>query len=105
MQYSTWYTLGKGHEQMYMHLMAKIKSFSQVNYLIDEAINTGKGANSIISMLHHFFEHHSLGESDINLHADNCSGQNKNQSYWPYVICEDISLLVVKNNCTLSTFV
>ena len=26
----------------------------QVNYLIVEAVNTGKGANNIISMLHHF---------------------------------------------------
>ena len=33
----------------------------QVNYLIDEAVNTGKGANSIISMLHRYLENHSLG--------------------------------------------
>ena len=34
----------------------------QVNYLIDEAVDTGKGANAIISMLHHFFEVHGLRE-------------------------------------------
>ena len=28
--------------------------FQQINYLIDEAYNVGKGANTIISMLHHF---------------------------------------------------
>ena len=50
----------------------------QVNYLIDEASNTGKGANTVVSLLHHFFEHHALGEVDVGLHADNCAGQNKN---------------------------
>ena len=30
----------------------------QVKYLIDEAFNVGKGANSIVSMLHHFLHHH-----------------------------------------------
>ena len=53
--------------------------------MIDEAVNTGKGANSIISMLHHYLEHHSLGESDLTLHADNCSGQNKNRYVMQYL--------------------
>ena len=52
----------------------------QVTYLIDEASDTGKGANSIISMLHHFFQHHGLGETDVKLHADNCVGQNNAMS-------------------------
>ena len=30
-------------------------------------------------MLHHFFEHHGFGESIAHLHADNCTGQNKNR--------------------------
>ena len=50
----------------------------QVNYLIDEAVDVGKGANAIVSMLHHFFEVHGLGEQEVHLHADNCGGQNKN---------------------------
>ena len=29
----------------------------QVNYLIDESIDTGRGANSIISKLQHYFHH------------------------------------------------
>ena len=29
----------------------------QVNYLIDEAVDMGKGSNAIVSMLHHFFLH------------------------------------------------
>ena len=49
----------------------------QVNYLIDEALDTGKGANTVMSLLNHFFEHHSLGEVDVELHTDNCVGQNK----------------------------
>lgn len=47
-------------------------------YLIDEAVNIGKGANSIINMLHHFLATHNFGEANLHLHADNCSGQNKN---------------------------
>jgi len=53
---------------------------SQVNYLIDEAQSCGKGANSIISMVHHFLENYSHGEGSISLHADNCVGQNKNNA-------------------------
>ena len=52
----------------------------QVNYLIDEASETGKGANTVVSLLHHFLEHHGLGEVNLHLHADNCSGQNKNNT-------------------------
>ena len=48
-----------------------------MTYLIDEGYNVGKGANSIISMLHHFFEVHGLGETSVHLHADNCTSQNK----------------------------
>ena len=33
----------------------------------------------MISMLHHFLEHHSLGETSVHFHADNCAGQNKNR--------------------------
>ena len=50
----------------------------QINYLVDEAADTGKGANTVVSLLHHFFEHHGLGEVEVDLHADNCVGQNKN---------------------------
>ena len=58
----------------------------QINYLIDEACDTGKGANTIVSMLHHFFQEHGLGEVDVHLHADNCVGQNKNNSMLHYLI-------------------
>ena len=57
-----------------------------MTYLIDEAYNVGKGANSIISMLHHFFEVHGLGETSAHLHADNCTGQNKNRFMMYYLM-------------------
>lgn len=42
-------------------------------------MNVGKGANAIISMLHHFFGTYGLGEKVVHLHTDNCGGQNKNR--------------------------
>ena len=57
----------------------------QVNYLVDEASDVGKGANTTISYVHHFFEHHGLGEISVHLHADNCSGQNKNNFFIWYL--------------------
>ncbi|XP_035825279.1 uncharacterized protein LOC118477573 [Aplysia californica] len=50
----------------------------QVNILVDEAHNTGKGANTVVSYLHFYLENFSLGETELLLHADNCAGQNKN---------------------------
>ncbi|XP_071948388.1 uncharacterized protein [Antedon mediterranea] len=50
----------------------------QVNYLIDEGSQASKGANSVISYLHHFFATYGLGETECQLNCDNCSGQNKN---------------------------
>jgi len=49
----------------------------QTNYLIDEAESIGKGANSVISYLHHFLETHGVGETDLQLQADNCVGRIK----------------------------
>ena len=72
----------------------------QVNYLIDESVDTGKGANAIISMLHHFFEVHGLGEQDVHLHADNCGGQNKNNAMVGYLLWRVLTEL--HKNITLS---
>lgn len=46
----------------------------QYCYLIDEIVNTGKGANATISYVHHYLENYSFGETEAYLHADNCSG-------------------------------
>ncbi|ELT88897.1 hypothetical protein CAPTEDRAFT_206332 [Capitella teleta] len=50
----------------------------QVNFLVDEAHCTSKGSNAVCSFLHFFLENYGLGETDVHLHCDNCSGQNKN---------------------------
>ena len=51
-----------------------------MNYLIDEAQSCGKGANSIVSMVHHYLSNFTQGEDEIFLQADNCIGQNKNNT-------------------------
>ena len=57
----------------------------QINYVIPESIATGKGPNAIASMLHHYLENFSLGESILYIHADNCVGQNKNNVIMHYL--------------------
>ncbi len=47
----------------------------QVNFLTDEADFCGKGLNTLIS----------LGETEVYLHADNCSGPNKNSTMIHYL--------------------
>ena len=63
----------------------------QINYLIDEAVACGKGANSTIIYVHDFFQFHGAGETDAQINADNCGGQNKNNFViWYYcwrVLC------------------
>ena len=56
-----------------------------MNFLCDEAGDCGKGANTVISQLCYFFEHHGLGEKEVFLHTDNCTGQNKNNCMFQYV--------------------
>lgn len=58
----------------------------QANFLIDEIVLTGKDANSTISYVYFFFDRHGLGETEVQLHADNCSAQNKNLAFsWYYL--------------------
>nr|XP_054760240.1 uncharacterized protein LOC129266415 [Lytechinus pictus] len=51
----------------------------QVNFLIDEGMALSKGSIAVISYLHFFFNNFGLGEKEVSLHCDNCSGQNKNK--------------------------
>ncbi len=60
-------------------------SSTQLNFLIDEARSCGKGANSIVSMVHYYLEYYSHGEDNICLQADNCIGQNKNNTMTAYL--------------------
>ena len=59
---------------------------SQVNYLIDEADDIGKGANATVSLVHDYLEKYSLKEPNLLLHADNCIGQNKNDIFIQYLM-------------------
>ncbi len=58
----------------------------QTNYLIDEANFPDKDANTVISILDHFFTYHGLGEKYACLTTDNCVGQNKNNAVLHYLL-------------------
>ncbi|XP_053402544.1 uncharacterized protein LOC123560143 [Mercenaria mercenaria] len=53
-------------------------SGKQVFYLVDESDSFGKGADSIVSMVHHYLYWYGHGEIDGKFHFDNAAGQNKN---------------------------
>ena len=57
----------------------------QVNFLTDEAGECEKGANNVVSRLHYYLESHGFGEKFAFLHADNCTGQNKNNCMIQYL--------------------
>ena len=54
----------------------------QMNFLVDESHLISKGSNAVVSYMHYFFERFGLGETNVDLHCDNCSGQNKNRVMW-----------------------
>ena len=58
----------------------------QYNYLIDEEHFIEKNANTVISLLDHFFTNYGLGEKWVHLSADNCTGQNKNNALLQYLM-------------------
>ena len=58
----------------------------QVNFVIDESWGFGKGANAVVSLIHFFFLNYGLGEKFVHLHADNCCGQNKNNTMMQYLL-------------------
>lgn len=41
----------------------------QVNFLIDEAVSMGEGANATLSYIHYYLEHYGLGEQHAHLHG------------------------------------
>lgn len=55
-------------------------------YIIDEAENYGKGANSTCSLFHHYLSEQGLGEKHLALHFDNCVGQNLNNTLMQYLM-------------------
>jgi len=58
----------------------------QVFFLIDESEFIGKGSRTVISLIDAFFRLHGLGEKTVQLHADNCTGQNKNNYVMWYLM-------------------
>ena len=58
----------------------------KINFLTDESGEAGKGANAVISRLNFLLDVHGLGEKDVYLHADNCTGQNKNNTMLQYLM-------------------
>ena len=56
-----------------------------MNYLIQESEHVGKGADTVISLVNHFFNKKGIGEKYLTIHADNCSGQNKNNAMIHYL--------------------
>ena len=72
----------------------------QVNYLIDESQNTGKGANETVSYLNHYLQTHAIANKNINFHCDNCVGQNKNNTVVHYLLWRVATGL--SNRCQLS---
>ncbi len=58
---------------------------SQLFYTYDER-EAGKGANEVISFLHDFLVGRELKTPNIRIHADNCTGQNKNRYVMWYLV-------------------
>ena len=75
----------------------------QINFLIDESCDMGKGANNIISKLHYFFGRYGSVEEDVFLHVGNCTGQNKNNAMMYYLAWRVMTGL--HKNVTLSFLV
>ncbi|XP_052805803.1 uncharacterized protein LOC128235108 [Mya arenaria] len=61
-------------------------SEKQVFYLGDEGVAPGKGANTVVSYLHHYLENYGLGEEHAQFLFDNCQGQNKNNAVLGYAV-------------------
>ena len=58
---------------------------SYLGELFVEGESIGKGANSIISYLHHYLDVYGVEEQHLQLQANNCVGQNKNNPMIQYL--------------------
>ncbi|XP_052819740.1 uncharacterized protein LOC128245579 isoform X2 [Mya arenaria] len=61
-------------------------SGKQTFYLVSEAELPGKGNNSFVSMAHHYFQHHGVGEKHAEVHFDDAVRQNKNHTVLWYAM-------------------
>ncbi|XP_052254611.1 uncharacterized protein LOC127860544 isoform X2 [Dreissena polymorpha] len=55
-----------------------LKIGEQVFFLADDGQSHGKGANAVVSQVHHYLNTYGLGEQHAHFQCDNCCGQNKN---------------------------
>lgn len=71
--------------------MCDASTNTQANYMYDESQTIGingthaHGPNSVVSMLHHFLSNQACHGKELQLHADNCVGQNKNRTVIGYL--------------------
>eukprot|EP00033_Pygsuia_biforma_P006318 GCRY01007050.1.p1 GENE.GCRY01007050.1~~GCRY01007050.1.p1 ORF type:complete len:288 (+),score=17.86 GCRY01007050.1:626-1489(+) len=57
-------------------------------YLIDESESAGKGVDAVISLVHHtiFTQLRKIKSKTLQMQADNCSGQNKNNAFLHFLL-------------------
>lgn len=55
-------------------------------FLLDEAVETGKGNATVISLLDFFFQNYGLKETECHLHANNCAGRGKTKAMIQYLL-------------------
>ena len=77
-----------------MYFWCSLRSTSSASqFLTDEAGDCGKGANSEVSQVHYFFTNHGMGEKEVFLLCDNCTGQNKLHDTIALMACHDQTAL------------
>jgi hypothetical protein len=57
-----------------------------VMYVIPESVLVSKGSNMVISLFHHFLTKYGSNITKMVLNADNCVGQNKNNTVLQYLM-------------------
>jgi len=92
------FIIGFQKNKTLLYLFTVCISEKQVFYLADEGLSPGKGANTVISYVHHYLDHYGLGETEAEFHFDNCSGQNKNNMVLWYALWR---IMTGKSNCFL----
>ncbi len=74
----------------------------QLNYLTDESVDCGKGSNTVVSLLHDFLSTTTIKANHLNIHADNCVGQNKNNTLLQVI---EIIILITSVNIVVVYYV
>ncbi|KAH3897509.1 hypothetical protein DPMN_021697 [Dreissena polymorpha] len=67
-----------------MESKCSIKSMNQ---------NSQTGAESVVSLAHHYFQHFGVGEKHAEIHFDNSIGQNKNHTIVWYAMWQPLTIM------------